>query len=58
MCELCPRKDMFKKAYTIVGMFFKECRWTIEKAQTILLKPNPMELEEWRGRTNRVEFTN
>jgi hypothetical protein len=56
MCELCPRKDMFKLPYKIVGMFFKECRWKIEKAQTTLLKPNPMELEDWRGKTKRVDF--
>jgi hypothetical protein len=55
-CELCPHKDMCKRPFTLVGMFFKECRWTIESAQTVLLKPNPLELEAWRGRTKRVDL--
>ena len=42
MCELCPRKDMFKKSYNVIGMFFKECIWTVESAQTVLPKPNPV----------------
>lgn len=54
MCELCPRKDMFKLPYHIVGMFFKECRWTVEKSELILPRPNPMELDEWRGREKEV----
>lgn len=47
---------MFKLSYKIVGMFFKECRWTIEKSQTIMMKPNPVELEKWQGHTERVRF--
>lgn len=45
---------MFKKSYNVIGMFFKECIWTVESAQTVLPKPNPVELENWRGRQNRV----
>ena len=53
-CELCPRKDMIKFAYRIVGMFFKECVWRVEKAETMLQRPNPAELEAWRGKETTV----
>jgi len=47
---------MFKLNYEVVGMFFKECIWKIEKAETTLQKPNPLELEDWRGKELKVAF--
>lgn len=54
MCELCPRKDMHKLSYEIVGMFFKECVWKIEKLKITQPKPNPLEYEKWRGVSKEV----
>lgn len=53
-CELCPRKDMFKLKYQIVGMFFKECVWKVEKSRITLAMPNPLPLEQWRGKETLV----